>query len=282
MDIFVTDNATNNDTCLQYLGAEFGFDPQRCRLRCTGHIFNLCQAVLFGKDSDAFERELDDIKLEETYLMQWRRKGPCGKLHNVLYYFDASPQRIEAFNKLQLELIAPFRGEGKLPVYAIVKDVVTRWNSFDATIERALYLRPAIDEFCQQEHDKWLAYVRRIEQQGKQVVKSEPAIIKDTLTDEDWTILAGYHQIHRPLKEATELLQGKAGGRFGAIGMYCLHLNTSFATLRIFESNIQSRNYTSHLIQSFLLHNTISARVLTLAGRSLTSTMDILMKRLST
>ena len=124
---FVTDNATNNNTCLQYLSAEFCFDFQHRRLRCIGHIFNLCgQAVLFGEDSDAFERELEDIKLEEAYLMQWRRKGPCGKLHNVLHYLDASPQRIEAFNKLQLELIAPFREKGKLPVYAIIKDVVTR------------------------------------------------------------------------------------------------------------------------------------------------------------
>jgi hypothetical protein len=91
---FVSDNARNNSKALGFLGTEFHFDPQRRWLRCVGHIFNLCgQAVLFGKDFDAFEREVQDLQLEELQLVEWRRRGPIGKLHNVLVYLDVSPQR---------------------------------------------------------------------------------------------------------------------------------------------------------------------------------------------
>ena len=36
---------------------------------------------------------------------------------------------------------------GKMEVYEIVKGVITIWNSFEDSVARALYLRPAIDEF---------------------------------------------------------------------------------------------------------------------------------------
>lgn len=193
---FVSDNAKNNPKALSYLVAEFGFNAQHCWLRCIGHIFNLCgQAVLFGKDSDAFEREVSDLEVEQLQLREWRKKGPIGKLHNVLVYLDASPQRWESVVTLQRELIAPTRPEGKREVYQIVKDVVTRWNSFDDSAARALYLRPAIDEFIQREHDTWNSYVRRASEIGRKVTKSEPSILKDKLSDDDWATIPQYHEI---------------------------------------------------------------------------------------
>ncbi|KAF4546993.1 Hypothetical protein D9617_74g064550 [Elsinoe fawcettii] len=123
---FVTDNASNNDTRLDFLGREFGFKMPDSRIRCCGHIFNLCgQAVLFGVDAEAFEHGIEDPALEEVQLARWRRKGPCGKLHNVIYYIEASPQRIDRLNTLQLKLNSPNQPPDKKAIYALVKDVST-------------------------------------------------------------------------------------------------------------------------------------------------------------
>ena len=48
-------------------------------------------------------------------------------------------------------------------MYELVKDVETRWNSFDDSAERVLYLRPAIDELMlevQGEHSSTLIAAR--------------------------------------------------------------------------------------------------------------------------
>jgi hypothetical protein len=68
---FVTDNAESNDTCIEDLGVELGFNKQHRRLRCCGHIINLvARSILFGTDADAFEEDCradkevqDEIKL---------------------------------------------------------------------------------------------------------------------------------------------------------------------------------------------------------------------------
>jgi hypothetical protein len=93
---FVTDNAENNDTCLEDLGAEFGFDKQHRRLRCCGHIINLvARSILFGTDADAFEEDCQADKEVQDEMKLWRSKGPIGKLHNIVHWVQRSGQRIE-------------------------------------------------------------------------------------------------------------------------------------------------------------------------------------------
>lgn len=76
---FITDNASSNATCLDYLGKEFGFVHNEAWIRCSSHVLNLvAQAVLFGEEEHAFEREVDSIALEEMQLRIWRRRGPLG------------------------------------------------------------------------------------------------------------------------------------------------------------------------------------------------------------
>ncbi len=58
----------------------------------------------------------------------WRRKGPLGKLHNIVVYIQRSPQRIAAFLKLS---------SGK----RLVRDNKTRWNSWYAMIDSAIQER---------------------------------------------------------------------------------------------------------------------------------------------
>lgn len=78
---FMTDNATNNDTCIEALGTEFGFNPLHRRLRCSGHKINLvARAMLWGVDEEAFENELAHVTIEDQDLLIWRRRGPLGKM----------------------------------------------------------------------------------------------------------------------------------------------------------------------------------------------------------
>ena len=68
---------------------------------------------------------------------QWRRKGPLGKLHNIVVYPQRSPQRLANFRELS--------GGRNL-----VRDNSTRWNSWYAMIRTATKLKTAINLFCHQ------------------------------------------------------------------------------------------------------------------------------------
>lgn len=85
----VSDNATNNDRCLQsfYRRLDPGMttsDIKARRMRCYGHILNLvARAFLFGEDYEAFEVESQVQNLvgsQAEDLRHWRKKGPVGKL----------------------------------------------------------------------------------------------------------------------------------------------------------------------------------------------------------
>jgi hypothetical protein len=57
---FTLDNAENNTIAMEMIDDELGFDRLTRRGRCIGHIVNLAaNALLFGKDPDAFEEQLD-------------------------------------------------------------------------------------------------------------------------------------------------------------------------------------------------------------------------------
>ncbi|RKK91315.1 hypothetical protein BFJ70_g17814, partial [Fusarium oxysporum] len=89
---FTLDNASNNDTAMEEIGKALGFEGKTRRLRFFGHILNLAvKALLFGHNSEAFE---DDIQGNETLDAKahelWRRKGPVGKLHNLIFWIHRS------------------------------------------------------------------------------------------------------------------------------------------------------------------------------------------------
>ena len=215
---FTTDNASSNEACLDYIAREHGFERDKRWVRCSGHIFNLVgQAALFGSDSEAFSEAVETATLEELEHQYWRKKGPIGKLHNIVYWINRSPQRCERFEALQKELIAPVRPDGKKEVYDLVKDVETRWNSFYHSAERACYLRTAIDELLIQEDSEWRQYCARCEQARRPIKRRQPPILSDMLSTDDWAVITRYVAILKPLKDATVALEGHIGGRFGAI-----------------------------------------------------------------
>jgi hypothetical protein len=130
---------------------------------------------------------------------------------------NRSPQRCERFEALQRQLIAEQRPDGKKETYELIKDVETRWNSFYYSAERACYLQPAIDQLLEDEKVEYDRYCARCERSGRPIKQQPPSILSDTLSANDWTVITRYIEILKPLKDATLVLEGHVGGRFGAI-----------------------------------------------------------------
>jgi len=103
---FTLDNASNNNTALQYIAKhlnELGipFDPVQRRLPCFSHIINLVvKTFLWGSDAEVFEAQIatyQDSQHEAEELEAWRRRYPLGKLHNIVDWISRSPQRYKHF-----------------------------------------------------------------------------------------------------------------------------------------------------------------------------------------
>ena len=213
---FVLDNASNNDTCVEALAEEFGFNAQQRRLRCAGHIINLvAKALLFGNDVEAFEAEVEVPKeLIDEYKL-WKDRGPIGKIHNIVTYIEWNDQRGSQFRKFQ-EMEVPTI-DGKKRILHLIKDNDTRWNSTFLMIHRAVELHVSIDAMAQHEKMKYDKYLQRLQklnarrpENKKTKPKPPPAIVDNMLTADDWDILTQYLEILKPLKQATERLEGRA------------------------------------------------------------------------
>ncbi|THV83710.1 hypothetical protein D6D27_08165 [Aureobasidium pullulans] len=90
---FVSDNAHPNNTCMEELAIRLEFSYDERRLRCAGHIINLiAEVMLRGQDKKAVEPE-DDSSVDADadavalkVLQMFRKRGPPGKLHNVIVW----------------------------------------------------------------------------------------------------------------------------------------------------------------------------------------------------
>ena len=108
----VSDNASNNDSHVAAFFASFSpnlthEDIKARRIRCFGHIFNLIPKAFFsGLEIGSFD--LNNPRDAETDLQLWRKARPITKLHNIIKYVRASPQRSQAFKDLSKELESQF------------------------------------------------------------------------------------------------------------------------------------------------------------------------------
>jgi hypothetical protein len=120
LGVFIGDNASSNDSAwsraLKVLHPKR--DPQASRSHCLGHIINLAaKAFIFGKNTEAFEATINAVKdstSRDSEIMKkaqdaWRKKGPLGKMHNIITYIRCSPQRREAFRRV----VVQESGDGK-------------------------------------------------------------------------------------------------------------------------------------------------------------------------
>jgi hypothetical protein len=188
------DNATNNDTAVKAVHdelAEREIGPSTMmttgerRLRCFGHILNLVvKALLFGKDIDALE-------ISSTEFATWRKIGAVGKLHNVVRWIRASPQRRERFVQLQLEALQA------VEAFMVRQNNDTRWNSTYAMIESAIRMQRAIDKFI----------VAAINESRGTVPRGD-RLEQDQLAPEDWKELEELAKLLEPFKWLTLEMQG--------------------------------------------------------------------------
>lgn len=211
----VLDNASNNDTAMVALGNEFDFDPDEHRLRCLGHVINLAvKQLIFGKAADAMEHigssepdsEYDFDSLPADKLMQWRRRGPIGRLHNLNAAVLNSPQHLECLLKWQeedlksgvLELVDPETRKKRVPLRPIA-DNETRWNSRHRMMVRALLLRRYFNRIAEKAERAWGRSKRKL---------MKPSIIDDKLSEEDWDVVEVFVQVLQPFDEISVRLQG--------------------------------------------------------------------------
>ena len=86
-------------------------DIKHRRIRCYGHILNLAaRGFLYGDNFESFEREAWDNERADDQPDQdnayWRQRGAIGKLHNIVKFIRASPQRSERFKAIAKEVEA--------------------------------------------------------------------------------------------------------------------------------------------------------------------------------
>ena len=211
--VAICDNAGNNDTCLQVLYPQFfsgikSTDIQARRMRCFGHILNLvAKAFLFGSEDYAFELKgdfLEQIGQYDQAQAHWRRKGPIGKLHNIIKFIRASPQRSEAFKKAAKENEAGDVPDGfrlsdeSTAELELRQNNATRWNSTYLMIERAWQKQADIQ-----------AYIMTLDMLPD---KESHIPDEDRLTVDDWRMLGELQHILEPIYLLTMRTQGWVKG----------------------------------------------------------------------
>ncbi|OBS17570.1 hypothetical protein FPOA_11975 [Fusarium poae] len=213
---FTLDNAENNDTAMEVIGAELGFDGRLRRGRCIGHTINLsAKALLFGKNANAFEQQLSGAEaLSDTEYAQWRKKGPVGKLHNIVVDVRISHRLIYLFKEVQRDEInraATLKLRSKKPLKLII-DNDTRWLSQLYMIRRALRLKTSIELLLIKYKAQWEDENRskNTGQVTQAKLAKKPRILRDEnqLTDKDWEVLYHLEAILTVFETAVKTLEG--------------------------------------------------------------------------
>lgn len=164
------DNADNNGTAVRQIAKELHFTLDSRRLRCFGYIINLIvRDILYNKetviiidevdeedeeDNDEDEGSTEDTLVEDEESPEsqdtmdnearcsrtvWGSDGALGKLHHIVRTIHSSSSLRLAFANLQDDSTTTER------TYELLLDNVTRWNSTETMIERALKLQKTIN-----------------------------------------------------------------------------------------------------------------------------------------
>lgn len=134
---------------------------------------------------------------DEAELAHWRERGPVGKLHNVVKFIRASPQRSEAFRQhaKEAQILDDYQlSEEPTWDLGLKQNNSTRWNSTYLMIERAVRKRDDINSFVS----------------GLDLESDDDKRIPDAdrLTADDWKSLIEIKTILEPLYKLTMKTQG--------------------------------------------------------------------------
>jgi hypothetical protein len=242
---FVADNASNNDAALQLLSQHIDLKPAEQRLRCSGHIINLvAKAILYGVDKDCvldaalLDKDHDgDSELQDTAsvsqfeaalrsndeasrLAAWRKKGPIGKLHNLIIHIKSGSARRRFFEAKQRET--------DTRLYRVIINGGVRWNSACEMIERAVQVKDALQLY--QEHFK---------SDDKDCLD-----VEDCLSADDWQELTELLQLLKPLKETSLKVQATArDGNNGALWQSLSVLDWLLSTLEDLKKTLPKSHF---------------------------------------
>ncbi|KAJ4177532.1 hypothetical protein NW767_015096, partial [Fusarium falciforme] len=176
-------------------------DTEARRMRCFGHILNLvAQAFFYGDDAASFELQSEAYGMLERAkedLEHWRAKGPVEKLHNIVRFIRASPQRTEAFKahaREQEEADIYKLAEESTAELEFIQNNATRWNSTYMMIERALVKQSELNSF--------------IQELGLEADASRRVPTANILTSDDWKVLREVSRILEPIYNMTMRTQG--------------------------------------------------------------------------
>lgn len=142
-----TDNASNNKTLVDSLQQALPQDINVIRTPCLAHVIQLSLNQLLDRLkavplNDAAETRWTDRQsaLAKANAQTQNREIPhtLNKVRYLAIYIRASPQRRDAFIKLQPQEL------GLIPI----QDVRTRWNSTFLMLRRAKRLRDFFGPFC--------------------------------------------------------------------------------------------------------------------------------------
>ncbi|KAG7001232.1 3-ketosteroid 1-dehydrogenase helE [Fusarium oxysporum f. sp. conglutinans] len=211
---FTLDNAESNDKAMEVIGGELGFVGSRRRGRCFGHTLNLsAKALLFGHNVEAFEEQLSgEAALSEAEHTLWRRKGPVGKLHNLVVDVRRSDQLtylLRSIQRSEFDLSSDPRIRARQPVDLII-DNDTRWLSQLYMIRRAIILRPFIEQLVLKHRQQWEQDNRSKRTGNLRKSAREPRICleENQLTVNDWVVLEHLAKLLGFYEDAVKTLEG--------------------------------------------------------------------------
>lgn len=139
-----TDNASNNQTMIATL-QETNPSMTIIRIPCMAHVMQLSLKQLLGQmkanpQNDTAEMVWSE-ELNQAACQRAKKQDIANtlcKARNLAIYINASPQRRDAFLKLQT----------KQPTLVPIQDVRTRWNSTFLMLQRAKRLQSDLDQYC--------------------------------------------------------------------------------------------------------------------------------------
>lgn len=211
---FTLDNAPNNDTAMDAIGERFTFCSRGRRGRCFGHVINLVvKAILFGKDADAFEscsRQGDVSATTEHEL--WRKKGPVGKLHNLvvaIHRSDVLTALLRSIQRLEFDASEDPRVRIRKPLNVVV-DNETRWLLQLYMIRRALRLRSYLETLVLKHKQAWEKdnTLKRSKRLRTSAVMPSICREENKLDDKDWAVLEAFGNILQSFEDAVKALEG--------------------------------------------------------------------------
>ncbi|KAJ6439221.1 restless-like transposase [Purpureocillium lavendulum] len=211
------DNAANNDTAMETIADELSFEPKARRGHYFGHIMNLvAKAILFGKGCEAFEADIQAQKLAEAEHELWMKKGPVGKLHNLVVWIRGSDTLTNLLRKIQQsanEASESAKIRARKPL-DLIMDNDTRWLSQLFMMRRARLLRPSLETLLFEYKQLWEK--ENLRKDGTQKKgKKLPLCLEDRsrLTVADWNVIDGFIELLEHFENTVLILEGDGQAR---------------------------------------------------------------------